>query len=475
MIFGVDPGSFLMLYIRGVCEDSTLPFERALEDAFTNEELLSTAKESGFCKRESKLNPFVFFDLMMYDASSVKPKSLNQLSIEALSVHDIGISKQGMDKRFNEQALGFLKLLIEKQLSVEIGQQIEAGWLSLFNRVVIKDATRFELPEKYKDQLPGPGGAASKAGACLQFEYDLKSGRIIDLNLTAANRPDVRDAVQVLDKVACNDLIIRDLGYFAFNSFLNISSKGGFFVSRVRANVIVYEMKDGKMQQLDFKVLYERMRKQQLSRIEKNVFIGNTPKIPVRMIIDLLPDDVYEERIRKTNISHKSKGYNSSEKFKLNSRFNLIITNVPQTVLPMNVVPALYRIRWQIELIFKIWKSIIGIHHNRIMKYTRWLCILHFKLLLMIVNWNIVMDKRNRLYKQSGKLLSPNKCFKTLFDNSYRLRDALKHGLKGITNFVKWVERIFRENHWLERKKNKMGLEKICYLLYCKSNIYVYI
>lgn len=436
---------------------------------------MSTAKETGFCRRESKLNPFVFFDLMMYDSSSAKPKSLNQLAIEALSVYDIGISKQGMDKRFNEQALAFLKHLIEKQLSVELGQQIEAGWLSLFNRVVIKDATRFDLPEKYKDHLAGPGGAASKAGACLQFEYDLKSGSIIDLNLTAANRPDVKDAVQVLDNVAFNDLIIRDLGYFAFKSLLNISNKGAFFISRLRPKTIVYEMRNGVMQQLNFKVLYERMRKHQLPRIEKDVFIGNEPKIPVRLIMELLPDEIYEQRIRKSNADHKRKGRNTSEKFKFLSRFNFIITNVPKDVLPTDVVPALYRIRWQIELIFKIWKSIIGIHHNRIMKYTRWLCILHFKLLLMIVNWNIVMDKRNHIYKQRGKLLSLNKCFKTLFDNSYRLRDALKNGLKGIANFIKWVEKIFRENHWLERKKNKMGLEKICYLLYCKSNIYVYI
>ncbi len=411
----------------------------------------------------------------MYDSSSAKPKSLNQLAIEALSVYDIGISKQGMDKRFNEQALAFLKHLIEKQLSVELGQQIEAGWLSLFNRVVIKDATRFDLPEKYKDHLAGPGGSASKAGACLQFEYDLKSGSIIDLNLTAANRPDVKDAVQVLDNVACNDLIIRDLGYFAFKSFLNISDKGAFFISRLRPKTIVYEIEKGVMQQLNFKVLYERMKKHQLPRIEKDVFIGNEPKIPVRLIMELLPDEIYEQRIRKSNADHKRKGRNTSEKFKFLSRFNFIITNVPEDVLPTDVVPALYRIRWQIELIFKIWKSIIGIHHNRIMKYTRWLCILHFKLLLMIVNWNIVMGKRNHIYKQRGKLLSLNKCFKTLFDNSYRLRDALKNGVKGIANFIKWVEKIFRENHWLERKKNKIGLEKICYLLYCKSNIYVYI
>ena len=116
-----------MLYIRGVCENSTLPYERSLKEVFTSEELMSTAREAGFCRRESKLNPFVFLDLLMYDSSSAKSKSLNQLAIEALSVHDIGISKQGIDKRFNNQTLSFLKLLIEKQLSVELGQQIEQG------------------------------------------------------------------------------------------------------------------------------------------------------------------------------------------------------------------------------------------------------------------------------------------------------------------------------------------------------------
>ena len=75
-------------------------------------------------------------------------KSLNQLAIEAMSEHDIGLTKQGMDKKFNDHTLSFLKLLIEKQLSVELDQQIEAGWLSSFNRVTIKDGTRFNLPRR---------------------------------------------------------------------------------------------------------------------------------------------------------------------------------------------------------------------------------------------------------------------------------------------------------------------------------------
>lgn len=85
------------------------------------------------------------------------------------------------------------------------------------------------------------------------------------------------------------------------------------------------------------------------------------------------------------------------------------------------------------------------------------------------------MEQRNYLYRWKGKLLSLNKCFKTLFDNTYRLRETLRLGQKGIVKFMRWAVRILNENHWLERKKNKMGLENIFYIMFCESNIYVYI
>ncbi len=439
------------------------------------EELMSTAQATGWCKRESKMGPSSFFDIMMYDASSGTPRSLNQLAIEAHSEHDIGITKQGMDKRFNDHTLSFLKALIEKQLSLELDQQIEAGWLSSFNRVLIKDGTRFDLPEEYRDYLPGSGGSASKAGACLQFEYDLKNGRITDLNLTPANRPDVRDAKEGLDAVAKNDLILRDLGYYSFLSLTNISGKGAFYISRLGSTTVVYQMKDDQWQRLNFKALFAKMKQDKVSHLEMKVLIGAKEKIPVRLIAELMPEAVYEERMRKVRRIHQKKGYKPSKEYECMARFNLFITNVPEVVLPAEVVPVLYRIRWQVELIFKIWKSVIGIHHARKMKYIRWLCLLHFKLLLMLINWNAIMIQRGHLYRSKGQLLSLNKCFKTLFDNTCRLRAALKKGLPGIVDLIHWIVKTLNENHWVERKKKALGLEKIFYILYCKSNIYVYI
>lgn len=421
------------------------------------------------------MRPGSFFDIMMYDASSCKLNSLNQLAIEAQSEHDIGITKQGIDKRFNNHTLDFFKHLIEIQMSVKLDQQIDAGWLGSFDRVLIKDGTRFKLPEAYQDLLPGSGGSGSKAGACLQLEYDFKSGSITDLTLTPANRPDVRDAKEVMDTVMSNDLVIRDLGYYSFPSLLNISGKGAFYISRLGFTTIVYEMIIGKWQRLDFKVLFGYMQQHQLSRIEISVLIGAKERIPVRLVAELMPEAVYEERMRKVRKIHQKKGYQPSKDYEFMARFNLFITNVPQDVLPADVVSQLYRIRWQVELIFKIWKSVIGIHHAKNMKYIRWLCLLYFKLLLMLINWNAILVQRGHLYAKSGQILSLNKCFKTLFDNTFRLRAALRQGRRGIAHLIKWITKTLNENHWLEKKNKGTGLEKLFYLLYCKSNIYVYI
>lgn len=433
------------------------------------------ARETGFCKRKSKVDPSVFFDLLMYDVGSGSSRSLNQFVIEAMSEHDIGISKQGIDKKFNDCTLNFIRELIERQLSVELNNQIEAGWLYPFNRVMIKDGTRFDLPEQYSEYLPGSGGSASKAGACLQFEFDIKSGHIIDLSLTPANRPDAKDAIETMDTVAINDLVIRDLGYFSYTSLTNISDKGAYFISRLNPKTTVLEIIEGKQTRLDFKILYHQMKRNNLSIIYKDAYIGNQVKMPVRLVIELMPDEVYEKRMRKIQKTHRKKGYQTSEEYKFLSRFNLFVTNVPKETLPDKVISSIYRIRWQIELIFKIWKSIIGIHHTRKMKYKRWLCMLYSKLLIMIVNWNIIMTQRNYLYRSKGRLLSLNKCFKTLCDNSNRLRAAMKTGNKSIRIFIRWVVKTLNENHWLENRNKSTGLEKICYLLYCKSNIYVYI
>lgn len=396
----------------------------------------------------------------MFDVDSGGTKSLRQISIEAISEHNIDVSKQGIDKRYNEHAIDFLKRLMEKQLSVEMQEQIDTGWLHCFNRVLIKDGTRFDIREAYKLFFPGSGGSASEAGACIQFEFDLKSGLINHLSITPSRRPDIRDTLDGLDNIQSGDLVIRDLGYYSYKSFEDISNKGAFYISRFVPKGAAFEKIDGQLRKIEFKSIYQYMRKHKLSRMCKDVFIGTKEKFNVRMIIELMPDKVYEQRMRKIEKTHKKKGHKTSDEYKFISRFNIFITNVSEKILPNNVISSLYRMRWQVEIIFKVFKSVFGVHHYHSMKYIRWLCLLHFKLLIIILNWNIVMSRRNYLYKKTSKLLSVLKCFRSLFDNHHRLREAVKRGKSEMRKYLIWTEKILGKNHWLEDKK-LMSLSKI--------------
>ena len=124
-------------------------------------------------------------------------------------------------------------------------------------------------------------------------------------------------------------------------------------------------------------------------------------------------------------------------------------------------IAKIYKIRWQIELIFKIWKSIFGLDNITPMKYERLMCTLNVRLLLVLVNWETFMVQRGLLFKKTGKLLSIIKCFNTLKENSTRLRYILANGGKGIKQWIKWVADIFESKHWLEKKKSKLGFEEI--------------
>ena len=403
----------------------------------------------------------MFFDSLLFDATSVTSKSCNQLAIETKSVHKVDISKQGIDQRFNESALKYIQSLLSKVLSTQVSQYIENGWLSLFSRVNIKDSSKFDLPPRVKDKLPGFGGSASKAGACIQYEFEIKSGQVNDLTINPANSPDSKNALATMGAIMKGDLTIRDLGYFVLKYFIAAKAAGAFFISRLHPKINVYLMKGNDFEEFDFGKLYQVMKKNHIDKLEKEVYIGKDEKLPVRLIIELMPDEVFNTRMLKINKYNKKKGYKTSKNFSNRARFNLFISNIPLKIIDGEAIAKIYKIRWQIELVFKIWKSIFGLDNITSMKYERLMCILNARLLLVFVNWETFMIQRGLLFRKTGKLLSIIKCFNTLKDNSTQLRHLLANGGKGIKKWLRWVAEIFESKHWLEKKKNKLGFEEI--------------
>jgi hypothetical protein len=402
----------------------------------------------------------MFFDSLLYDAISENSKSCNQMAIEVKSRHGIDISKQGIDQRFNDGAWKYIQSLISEVLSTQISRSIDIGWLQFFERVIIKDSSKFDLNARLKDKLPGFGGSASEAGVCVQYEFDIKTGHVNDLAITPANGSDSKNALSTIDAVKKGDLTIRDLGYFTTKYFQEIQKKEAFFLSRLNAQIIVYQKKEGELKVLDFGSLYETMIKGNIKTLDMDVYIGRDNKFPVRLIIEPISEGFFNKRMKNIAEYNKKKGHQMSQNYRDRSRFNLFITNIPSDKMEGKAIAKIYKVRWQIELIFKAWKSIFGLDNLSPMRYERLMATLNARLLLVLVNWETIIAHRAYLYKKSGQLLSINKCFKTLKDNSLQLRWILENGSKGIERWMKWTTGIFESKHWLERKKIDSDLKK---------------
>ena len=275
------------------------------------------------------------------------------------------------------------------------------------------------VPSTLEDNYKSAGGdvhSRSKASISIQYEYDLKSGGIPYLELTSGDRNDRRDAGETVDHMEKGDLIIRDLGYFSTPVLQHCMGKEAFFLSRLDSSTNVYD-ESGRL--ISFHDVYQSMKKSQITEMEMFVYIGKQTRLPVRLLLQFVPEEVYKKRIREKTQKSKGQGRGQlTEETRVRSRFNLFITNAQEFQLPSKQVVLLYRLRWQIELQFKIWKSVFKINSLHEMKEERYITLLYIKLLMIIINLQITYSIQypfTQCKRDKIKLISLNKALKTLY------------------------------------------------------------
>ncbi len=105
-----------------------------------------------------------------------------------------------------------------------------------------------------------------------------------------------------------------------------------------------------------------------------------------RLIIEKVPDAVKNARLRNINNGNVRKGRATSKESKVLQGFNLHITNAPEEKLPTEHVRTLYGVRWQVELVFKNWKSNFHLDDVSGIRKARIECMLYAKLLCLSID-----------------------------------------------------------------------------------------
>jgi hypothetical protein len=406
-------------------------------------------------QRESKLKPEEFIDTLMFSELDHSQLSLQDCCNDLAQQHQKSLSKVALHKRFNDKSLDFLKSVLAEQIASKLDINGKTGWQP-FTRVMVADSCKFALPEQYKDDYPGFGGARSKALMNIQYAFDLKQGNWETLELTKVSQNDLAYSKKTLQYIRTGDLHIRDLGYVSHAYLSEIVSKKAFFLNRLHPLWKPIERSTGKA--VNWSTLHQKMQPGKTTHFETMITVGTGKEaFDCRLIAVAVPEKVWSERIRKAQFRAKSVGYELTDEYKQRCRFSLFITNTEKETLKAAEVIELYRLRWQIELVFKTWKSLLDIQKVKAVKKERLECQLIAKFIWILLNWKIFrcIDAFVR-ENSSGYACSLWKFFKQARQCSHVLRMVIN----GQIRFRVWCETFISsivKNLLIEPKKGKMA------------------
>ncbi len=230
----------------------------------------------------------------------------------------------------------------------------------------------------------GSGGSASDACCKLQSAYDYKSGSILLVEDMKGTLPDQKYSKYIGGLADKNDLILTDLGYWAFETFDTIDKQGAFFVSRFNNRVNPWIFADGKYIKSELTDVLEN-RKDKSIEVEMFIKGKKNEYLKVRLIAFRVPEEV--ANIRKYNLKKNAqkKGRAPTEKSLKLCEWSLFVTNAPKESVPSDMIRSVYRIRWCCELIFKSWKSILRMNLSNVKtNHNRLKCELYAKLIFAV-------------------------------------------------------------------------------------------
>jgi hypothetical protein len=203
-----------------------------------------------------------------------------------------------------------------------------------FKDIVIQDGSSFALKKKLRDVFPGRFTTIEPAAVELHATYSGFSDEVLAVQLA----PDKEAERQFLPAASTlkDRLLLADRGYPAVDYFDAVDKEGGSFIvrlSRVHDPSVRAAWVDGKRVALSKPVRLSRFIAQNLNR---------------RMDLDV----EYERDNGKRIVGFRVIVLPGNEK-----TMTRLCTNLPRTPFSLDLVSRLYRFRWQIELLFKEWKS----------------------------------------------------------------------------------------------------------------------
>jgi hypothetical protein len=346
------------------------------------------ARKTKFVQRQVKVSGSKFAKTLVFGFLNNPKMSYREMQQAAILSH-LHITGQGLEQRFNRSSAEFMKAVLENAVEQMVcsSSGIEIDLLNRFSKIHIQDGSVIGLPDECAAVWQGvrPEGEKGCSALKLHVSLEYKSGRLSGPALANGREHDKKSPwfCQTLQK---GELRIDDLGFFDLDQLEADAKAGGFWITRHKHEVILQQ----NGQDLD---LLPFLQAQTASQIDIPVHLGKNHQLPCRLIIFKADEQTAEKRKRKLREYARKKGLTLSEKRLQLAHWTLFLTNAPQNLLSSLEVFALYRLRWQIELLFRLWKSHSFVDESNCENPWRVLTEVYAKLIAVLVqHWVLLVS-----------------------------------------------------------------------------------
>jgi len=313
---------------------------------------------------------------------------------DQLGVH---VSKAAIVKRFSDELITFLEAFLQRTLAMALAvEPTTHKWLSTFTAVFIGDATSLSLPDNYADQFPGCGGTArtSRAAMKIQVLWEFLTGALERVVIEPGKNSDAMSPIAQAELPA-GSLSLFDLGYFCLDRFRRLTDSAAFWISRLQIGTTVFDLQGRERNLLDD--LQRRFQEGQ-RLVDMEILLGAAHRLTCRLIAVRIPQEEVARRRQKAYEKAAKHGRVPSREYLQWQEWTIFVTNCPAEELPWKAIVILYRARWQIELLFKLWKSHNGLNKHRPgASATEQLASIYAKLIGVVVqHWILVSSTWHR-------------------------------------------------------------------------------
>ena len=297
-----------------------------------------------FCRRRRTITPFRLGLALTATCASQRVETLADFHRGFNALFDTTITYKAF---YNQLAkphfatfMGTMASRLIGEMSLKVLGFAKGRAFAEFRHIVIQDGSSFAIHDALREVFPGRFKVVKPAAVELHTTMDL----LCDAPTTVVLTPDTASEQTFLPEPAVlrDSLLLADRGYLDLHYMRRVQDAGGFFIIQAKAGmnpqVVEAWREDGlrlrSLRNKPLKVIHAKLPKRQ--RVEL-VVVWQLEEHPLRLRLLI--------------------SWNRRTK-----EFCYLLTNLPAMRYRLDMIYRAYKWRWQVELLFKEWKSYANLH-----------------------------------------------------------------------------------------------------------------